>query len=94
MVQVSNTAAMNFDDAFGPPAALNGDEAEKPVQEEGADADAAVSMSGAPLTPKNRNCPICHLSFRRNEHLERHVRMHTMEKPFVCVVCETRFSRK
>lgn len=93
MLQVSNTAAMNFDDAFGPPAAVNGDEAEKLRQEESA--DAAASMSGASLKPtNNRNCPMCHLSFRRNEHLERHVRMHTMERPFVCVVCETKFSRK
>lgn len=93
MVQDSDTAAMNFDDALGPPAALNGDEAEQPRQEESD--DAATSISVASLNPKNnRNCPICHMSFRRNEHLERHVRMHTMERPFVCVVCETRFSRK
>lgn len=84
---------MNFEDAFQPPATLNGNEAAQPQQEERV--DAAASISVAPLNSKNSaNCPICHQSFKRNEHLERHVRMHTMERPFVCVVCGTRFSRK
>lgn len=84
---------MNFDDASQPPASSNGNGATQPQQHE--DVDAAESISVAPLNSRNDpNCPICHQSFKRNEHLERHLRMHTMEKPFVCVVCETRFARK
>lgn len=84
---------MDFDDALPPPATLNGNEGVQLQQEEGADAAAFIAV--APLTSRNNpNCPVCHQSFKRNEHLERHVRMHTMERPFVCVVCEARFSRK
>lgn len=84
---------MEFNDALPPPATLHGNEGAQPQQEE--DADAAASISVAPLNSKNNpNCAICHQSFKRNEHLERHVRMHTMERPFVCVVCDARFSRK
>lgn len=84
---------MDSDDAFRPPATLNGSETVQPQQDEGVDAGASISV--APLNSRNNpNCPVCHQSFKRNEHLERHVRMHTMERPFVCVVCEARFSRK
>ncbi|KAF9886418.1 hypothetical protein FE257_011450 [Aspergillus nanangensis] len=33
-------------------------------------------------------------SFKRSEHLKRHVRRHTKEKPFRCRVCGENFSRK
>lgn len=84
---------MNFDDTFRPLATSNGNDAGQPQEE--AVRDAVRSISAAPLDPRNNpSCPICHQSFKRNEHLERHVRMHTMERPFVCVVCEVRFARK
>lgn len=37
----------------------------------------------------------CHMVFTRSEHLARHTRKHTGEKPFLCVVpgCTRRFSR-
>lgn len=40
-------------------------------------------------------CPLysCQRLFKRLEHLKRHVRMHTMERPFLCELCQRRFSR-
>ncbi|KAK9692797.1 glucose repression transcription factor [Basidiobolus ranarum] len=41
------------------------------------------------------SCSVCSKSFRRNEHLIRHVRTHTGEKPYSCTYasCTKRFSR-
>ncbi|KAE8353015.1 C2H2 type zinc finger domain protein [Aspergillus coremiiformis] len=38
-------------------------------------------------------CSICHSTFRRPEHLKRHFRSHTNEKPFECTQCGRHFSR-
>ncbi|KAJ5317893.1 hypothetical protein PENANT_c004G08587 [Penicillium antarcticum] len=40
-----------------------------------------------------RICVHCGRSFRRTEHLERHIRTHTKEKPFICF-CGAAFTRR
>ncbi|KAG5785913.1 hypothetical protein H9Q73_000494 [Fusarium xylarioides] len=40
-----------------------------------------------------RMCPHCGRTFKRTEHLERHVRTHTKEKPFLCH-CGASFARR
>ncbi|KAJ5104562.1 hypothetical protein NUU61_001909 [Penicillium alfredii] len=42
---------------------------------------------------KARVCIHCGRNFRRTEHLERHVRTHTKEKPFICF-CGASFTRR
>ncbi|RHZ61325.1 uncharacterized protein CDV56_105916 [Aspergillus thermomutatus] len=42
---------------------------------------------------KTRVCVHCGRNFRRTEHLERHIRTHTKEKPFVCF-CGAAFTRR
>ncbi|CAG8893443.1 unnamed protein product [Penicillium egyptiacum] len=46
-------------------------------------------------TPKRkpRTCPHCKRRFRRHEHLQRHIRIHTNEKPYKCS-CGASFGRR
>ena len=43
---------------------------------------------------KKRECAICFRTFAKTEHLERHVRSHTKEKPFRCDICGRSYGRK
>ncbi|ETN41350.1 uncharacterized protein HMPREF1541_03285 [Cyphellophora europaea CBS 101466] len=40
-----------------------------------------------------RKCPVCARTFSKTEHLERHVRSHTKEKPFECQYCGRKYGR-
>lgn len=50
---------------------------------------------GSTITSKAFVCPLfcCGRLFKRMEHLKRHVRTHTMERPYQCDRCMKRFSR-
>ncbi|KAK7035659.1 hypothetical protein R3P38DRAFT_2616052 [Favolaschia claudopus] len=58
---------------------------------------AGTNGGGAPGEMKTKvfACPLfsCGRMFKRMEHLRRHLRTHTMERPFVCPKCNKRFSR-
>lgn len=66
---------------------------------EGSDHEAEPGEDNAPPSKKKKgqrfyctDFPPCNLSFTRSEHLARHIRKHTGERPFQCH-CSRRFSR-
>lgn len=58
-------------------------------------ARSATMMELGPYPQKSHSCPIptCGRLFKRLEHLKRHVRTHTQERPYVCPLCNKAFSR-
>ncbi|KAH7133857.1 hypothetical protein EDB81DRAFT_805209 [Dactylonectria macrodidyma] len=46
-----------------------------------------------PQLPDTKSCPKCSKRFARTEHLQRHLRIHTRETPFLCPYCRRGFQR-
>jgi uncharacterized Zn-finger protein len=47
----------------------------------------------SPRRKRERICPCCSQCFSKEDHLARHVRRHTREKPFSCATCTKSFTR-
>ncbi|PIA92306.1 Transcription factor steA [Cercospora beticola] len=58
-------------------------------------ARSATLSEMTPYCQKSHSCPIpmCGRLFKRLEHLKRHVRTHTQERPYLCPLCNKAFSR-
>lgn len=58
-------------------------------------ASPAPSLTSGVTSSKGFSCPVlsCGRLFKRLEHLKRHVRTHTQERPYECTRCAKRFSR-
>lgn len=61
----------------------------------GSASHSSSSLPAMPQRVKAYSCPLfsCGRLFKRLEHLKRHLRTHTMERPFQCQICRKRFSR-
>ena len=57
--------------------------------------DQPLSVGGRPASERTHVCPVerCERRFSRSDELTRHVRIHTGQKPFQCLVCTRSFSR-
>ncbi|KAL4968821.1 putative C2H2 transcription factor [Aspergillus stella-maris] len=66
-------------------------EADSTTKSDGPNHDRDVEESSS--ATGQTKCSICQSTFRRPEHLKRHFRSHTKEKPFECTQCGRHFSR-
>lgn len=56
-------------------------------------AETANNSNGIPDSQRLYQCRMCQKSYARLDHLSRHVRQHTQEKPYACDVCTKAFAR-
>ncbi|XP_054854583.1 PR domain zinc finger protein 12 [Eublepharis macularius] len=73
---------------LGIPGVLGLEEEQKKNKHE----DFHVAEAGASSTGRMR-CVICHRGFNSRSNLRSHMRIHTLDKPFVCRFCNRRFSQ-
>lgn len=82
---------MSYGDMSHDPNNMGGDKRPGPARR----ARSATVMELGPYPQKSHSCPIptCGRLFKRLEHLKRHVRTHTQERPYICGHCNKAFSR-
>ncbi|XP_010795828.1 PR domain zinc finger protein 12-like [Notothenia coriiceps] len=51
------------------------------------------SSSSSSISVGRMRCVICHRGFNSRSNLRSHMRIHTLDKPFVCRFCNRRFSQ-
>ncbi|XP_032993756.1 PR domain zinc finger protein 12 isoform X2 [Lacerta agilis] len=73
---------------LGIPGVLGLEEEQKKSKHE----DFHAAEAGASSTGRMR-CVICHRGFNSRSNLRSHMRIHTLDKPFVCRFCNRRFSQ-
>nr|XP_057927932.1 PR domain zinc finger protein 12b isoform X1 [Doryrhamphus excisus] len=56
-------------------------------------ASSSATSSAAAAGPGRMRCVICHRGFNSRSNLRSHMRIHTLDKPFVCRFCNRRFSQ-
>ncbi|XP_049949999.1 myoneurin-like [Schistocerca serialis cubense] len=56
--------------------------------------DVSTLIRRSEIAAKPHECEYCGLSFSRASHLARHRRVHTGERPFICVLCQRKFTRQ
>ncbi|KAM9338630.1 PR domain zinc finger protein 12 [Symphorus nematophorus] len=57
------------------------------------DGPSSCSPSSSSITAGRMRCVICHRGFNSRSNLRSHMRIHTLDKPFVCRFCNRRFSQ-
>lgn len=73
--------------AFFPSRTLRGSHVPPAPPEDFHPADSATGTAG------RMRCVICHRGFNSRSNLRSHMRIHTLDKPFVCRFCNRRFSQ-
>ncbi|XP_051552373.1 PR domain zinc finger protein 12-like [Myxocyprinus asiaticus] len=53
----------------------------------------SLASSSSSSTASRMRCVICHRGFNSRSNLRSHMRIHTLDKPFVCRFCNRRFSQ-
>ena len=67
---------------------------EVPAESRGQTAEESHVQESRSQAAADRKCHICQQAFAKLEHLRRHIRRHTKERPFVCAVCGKSYARK
>ncbi|XP_077378673.1 PR domain zinc finger protein 12-like [Festucalex cinctus] len=60
---------------------------------EGSSSGSPGSSGSSGSGPGRMRCVICHRGFNSRSNLRSHMRIHTLDKPFVCRFCSRRFSQ-